>query len=111
MAAVHRHEVDVGVHEQVGFHGSAAELDLLTLIGGPDEDDVVRVLGVEVAQPVRPEGAEDPFAHHPPDLALRHASVQRIGDDELDVVNAGLGRQGEHALDDELAGIGCAHRR
>jgi hypothetical protein len=37
--------------------------------------------------------------------------MQRVGDDELDVVHAGLGREREDALEDHLARIGERHRR
>ena len=43
-------------------------------------------------------------------LGLGHAPVQGEGGDEVDVVDAGRGRQVEHRLDDPLAHVGPAHR-
>jgi len=58
-AAVHGHEVDVDVDEQVGLGGSLVDLDLLALVGGAQEGEVVRVLGVVlVQQAARLEGVD-----------------------------------------------------
>ncbi len=72
---------------------------------------VVGVLGVVVGELVRPERAEDPLADDRLDLGRGHPAVQRVGDDQLDVVDAGLGGAREDGLDDPLADVGQAHRR
>ena len=111
VAAVHRHEVDVRVDEEVGLHRALAQLDLFAAIGRTDERDVVGVLGVEVPQPVGPEGAEHALADHPLDLACGHPPVERVRGDDLDVVDAGFRRERQDALEDHLPRIGTSHRR
>ena len=44
-------------------------------------------------------------------LGLGHPPVQGEGADQLHVVDAGLGRQIEHGLDDTLADVGATHLR
>ncbi len=112
VAAVHRDEVDVDVDQQVGLGGAAADLDVLAAVGLAQVREVVAVLGVEVVQaPLRVERPEDPLADDVPQLGRRHPPVQRVGRDDLDVVDPGLGGHGQHLLDDALAHVGRAHRR
>jgi hypothetical protein len=49
-AAVHRDEVDVDVDEQVRLGGALVDLDLLALVGGAQEGEVVGVLGVVLVE-------------------------------------------------------------
>ena len=112
VAAVHRHQVDVHVDEQVALGGPLVDLDLLALGRGAQEGEVVGVLGVVVVeQAVGGEGVVDPVADGVAQLGLGHAAVQGEGGDDVDVVDAGLGRQVEHRLDDALAHVGAAHGR
>ncbi|CAB4723496.1 unannotated protein [freshwater metagenome] len=112
VAAVHRDEVDVHVDEQVGLGGPLADLDVLALVGRAQVGEVVAVLGVEVVElALRVEGAEDPLPHDVLQLRGGHPPVQRVGRDDLDVVDAGRRGQGQHLLDDPLADVGSAHRR
>jgi hypothetical protein len=60
---------------------------------------------------VRGEGLVDPVAHGVAQLRLGHAPVQGQCGDEVDVVDARLGRQVEHRLDDPLADVGAPHGR
>ena len=110
-AAVHRDDVDVHVDEQVALGGPLVDLDLLALVGGAQEGEVVGVLGVVVVeQAVGGEGVVDPVADGVAQLVLGHAPVQGEGGDELHVVDAGRGGQVEHLLDDPLADVGPLHR-
>ena len=80
--------------------------------GGAEEGQVVGVLGVVVVeQAARGEGVVDAVADGVAQLGLGHAPVQGEGGDEVDVVDAGVGGQVEHRLDDPLADVGPAHRR
>ena len=111
VAAVHGHEVDVHVDEQVALGRPLGDLDLLALVGLAEEREVVGVLGVEVVeQAVGGEGVVDPVAHRVAQLGLGHAPVQGEGGDEVDVVDAGRRGHVQHGLDDALADVGPAHR-
>ena len=56
------------------------------------------------------EGVVDPVTDGMAQLGLGHAAVQRERRDQMDVVDAGLGRQVEHGLDDALADVRSTHR-
>ena len=60
---------------------------------------------------MRREGVVDTVADRVAQLRLGHPAVQRERRDEVDVVDAGRGRQVEHRLDHPLAHVGPAHRR
>ena len=111
VAAVHRHEVDVHVHQEVGRGGPLVDLDVLALVGLAQMDEVVRVLGVVLGQqPVRRERVVDPVPERVPQLLLGHAPVQGQGGHQHHVVHAGLRRHVEHGLDHHLPDVGCLHR-
>ena len=58
--AVHGHQVDVDVDEQVRGGGPLVDLDVLALIGEPEVDELVGVLGVVLPQQAMGrEGVED----------------------------------------------------
>ena len=111
MAAVHRDEVHVHVDQQVALGRPLVDLDVFAGVGQPDVQQVVGVLGVVVGELVGPEGKEHPLADGPADLGGGHPAVQRVGDDQFDVVDAGFGRPGQDRLDDALADVGQPHRR
>ena len=62
-----------------------------------------------VEQAARGEGVVDAVADGVAQLGLGHPAVQGEGGDEVDVVDAGVGGQVEHGLDDPLADVGPAH--
>ena len=64
---------------------------------------------VLVEHAARVEGVVDAVAEHVAQLVLVHPAVQTEGGDDVDVVDAGGGRQVEHGLDDPLAVVGAAH--
>jgi hypothetical protein len=64
---------------------------------------------VVVEQAVGGEGVVDPVTDGVAQLGLGHAPVQGEGGNDVDVVDAGLGRLVEHRLDDALAHVGAAH--
>ena len=77
---------------------------------GAEVLQVVGVLGVVVVeQTPRGEGVVDAVADGVAQLGLGHPPVQGDGADEVDVVDAGVGGQVEHGLDDALADVGPAH--
>ena len=97
VAAVHGHQVDVHVDQEVRGGGPLVDLDVLALVGLAQVDQVVGVLGVVLGQKaVGGEGVVDPVAQGVAQLGLGHPAVQRQGGDQHDVVDAGLGRQVEH---------------
>ena len=70
------------------------------------------VLGIVLVQhAARVEGVEDPVAEHVAQLVVVHAAMQAERGDQVDVVDARIGRQVEHGFDDPLAGVGAAHLR
>ena len=111
VTAVHRHEVDVDVDEQIGLRGPLRDLDHLVLVRGADLHQGVLVLAVEVVEVLRPERTEDPLAHHPTDLVGGHPTVQGSGDDDLHVLDTVAGGQLDHLLEDPLPDVGQRHRR
>jgi hypothetical protein len=70
------------------------------------------VLGVEVVQlAVREERPEHPLADDVAQLVRGQPAVQRVGGDQLDVVDTGFGGHRQHRLDDPLPDVRLAHRR
>ena len=59
MSAVHGHEVDVDVDDQVGLGGPSVDLNDLRVVGLAQLDVPVGVLGVMIAKMVGPEPLED----------------------------------------------------
>ena len=110
VATIHRHQVDVDVDEEVRGGGPLVDLDVLALVGEAEMDELVGILGVVLPQQaVGGEGVEDALAQRVTKLGVGHASVQCQRRDQHHVVDAGLGRQLEDLLDDELAHVGPAH--
>ena len=110
--AVHGHQVDVDVDEQVALGGPPVDLDVLAVVGEAQVEEVVGVLGVVLGEePVGGEGVVDAVAHGVAQLGLGHPPVEGEGHDELDVVHAGLGGHVEDLLDDHLADVRPFHGR
>jgi hypothetical protein len=109
-AAVHGHDVDVHVDEQVALRGTLVDLHLFAMGGGTEKGQVVRVLGVVlVEQAPGSECVVDPVADRMAELGLGHATVQGQGGDDVHVVDAGGGCGVEDRFDDALADVGSAH--
>ena len=90
------------------MRGALVDLDVLALVGEPQVDELVGVLGVVLPQQaVGREGVEDPVAQRMTELGVGHPAVQRQRRDEHDVVHPGLRRELEHLLDHELADVGA----
>ena len=92
--AVHGHEVDVDVDEQVALGRPPVDLDVLALVGVAEVNEVGGVLGVVLPQQaVGLERVEDPISQRVAQLVLVHAAVQGERGDEHDVVDARLRRR------------------
>ena len=111
VAAVHRDDVDVHVDQQVGIGGALGELDGLAVAGLAEIDDLVRVLGVVVVEPVRVELVEDAGADGALELGRGHPAVQRERGDQMDVLDTRAVGALEHVLDHAAADVGQLHRR
>ena len=110
--AVHGHQVDVDVDQQVALGGPLVDLHVLALVGEAQVDEGVGVLGIVLGeQAVGGEGVVDAVAEGVAELGLGHPPVEGQGHDEGHVVHAGLGRHVEHLLDDHLADVGPLHGR
>ena len=111
VTAVHRHQVDVEIEQQVRFGGALAEPHFLVVVGLAQHHHFGAVLGVEIVQPVGPVSLERPLADHPANLILGHAAMQRIGDNQVNVVNAIIGQRLQHHVKHPLAQVGALHLR
>ena len=112
VAAVHGHEVDVDVDDEVALGSPLAELHVLAVGGLAEHHHAVGVLGVVVVEAARRgEGVVDAVADGMAQLVLGHPPVDGQRSDEVHVVDAGLCGQVEDSLDDPLTDVGPAHRR
>jgi hypothetical protein len=111
-AAVHRDQVDVDVDQQVALGGPLVHLDLFAVRRLAEVGQLLRVLGVVlVQQTARGECVVHAVADGVAQFGLGHPSVQGEGGDDVHVVDATLGGEVEHGLDDALADVGAAHLR
>ena len=111
MAAVHGHEVVVEVDEEVALGCAPVDAKDFLVSRLADCDHPVGVFGVVVVEAFGPELFEDARADHALDLPLGHASVERDGDDEVNVVNAVGVQEVEKDFERGLTDVGRAHRR
>ena len=109
--AVHRHQVDVQVDEQVGVDGAPRQPHFLAVIGLAEHRELGAILGVEVVQPVRPVLLERALADYAADFRFRHPAMQRRRDHQVHVVDAVVGQRLQHLVEQALADIGPAHLR
>ena len=111
-AAVHGHQVDVHVHQQVALRGPAVHGDQLVVVGAAQLHHAVGVLGVVVVErALRGEGVEHPLAQGVAQLVVGHPAVQGQSRDQVHVVHPRGGRHVEDLLDDPLADVGAPHGR
>ena len=111
VSAVHRHQVDVHVHDQIALGRAFIDLDLFALLGLADEREVRAILRVVVVERLRVERAVHPLPHRALQLRRRHTPVQRKRGDDLDVVHAGARGGLEHVLHDAPADVRRLHLR
>ena len=110
--AVHGHQVDVDVDQQIRRGGPLVDLNVLTPLRLAQMDQVLRVLGVVLGeQSVGRKRVVHPMSERVTQLVLGHPSMQGQRRHQHHVVNAGVRRHVEHGLDDHLADVGCLHRR
>ena len=109
---VHGGEVDVHVDQQVALGRPAVDLDVLTVVGDPEVDEVRPILGVVLhQQAVGGEGLENAVAESVAELRIGHPAVQSERCDQHDIVDARVRRQVEDRFDNPLAHVGGAHGR
>ena len=111
VSAVHRHQVDVHVHDQIALGRAFIDLDLFALLGLADEREVRAILRVVVVERLRVERAVHPLPHRALQLRRRHTPVQRKRGDDLDVVHACARGGLEHVLHDAPADVRRLHLR
>ena len=109
--AVHRHQVDVQVDEQVGLDRAPRQPHFLAMIGLAKHRKLGAILGVEVVEPVRPVLLERALTNDTANLRFRHPPMQRGRDHEMNVVNPVVGQRLQHLVEQALANVGPAHLR
>ncbi len=111
VSAVHGHQVDVDVDQQVAFGGTLVDLDVLPLVGEAQVNQGVGVFGIVLGQQsVGGKGVVDPVTDCVTELRLGHSTVEGKGHDESDVVHAGIGSHVEYLLDHHLSDVRPFHR-
>ena len=111
VAPVHGDEVDVQVDDEVGFGRPPVHPHRLPVPGPAELHDPPRILGVVVVIPRRVKRLVDRRADHAPHLGLGHLPVERVRDDEVDIVHAVVAQELEHHLERRLAHVRRRHRR
>ncbi len=110
VAAIHGDKVDVDVDDEVALGCPLVELHGLAVWCLAQHDHAVGVLCVMVVQEsLGGECVIDAVAHGVAEFVLGHAPVQGEGCDQVDVIDAGLGGDVEHGLDDPLADVRPTH--
>ena len=111
MPAIHRHQVDVEIDDQVGIGGALGEPDILAMIGLAHHRQLGAIFGVEVVEAIRPKLLERFFADHAANFRFSHAPMQRSSDDEVHIVDAVIRQRLHHLVEQAFANVGTAHRR
>ena len=109
--AVHRHQVDVQINEQVRLGRAPRQPHFLAMIGLAEHRQLGAIFRVEVVEPVRPVLLERALANDAANLGLRHPPMQRRRDHEVHVVDAVVGQRLQHLVEQALADVGPAHLR
>ena len=91
MTAVHGNQIDVDINDEIAFTCSPIDSENLAVLRCAEIDQAVGVLGIVAVIAIGIEVFMDLRAHHPPHLGLRHLSMQRVSDDQMDIVNAMVG--------------------
>ncbi len=111
MPAVHRHQVDVQINDEVRFRRAPRQPDFFLMLGLAEHREFGAILSVEIVEPVGPVLLECALAHDASDLRLGHAAMKRSGDHQVDVVDAVIGQRLEHLIEQPLANVRPAHLR
>ena len=111
VASVHGDEVHVQVDDEVRLGGLARDAHLLVHLGLAQFHDPARLLGVVVRVAVRVVGVENLASYHPLHFLRRHPPVERVGDEQVDVVHARIGEQVEDDLQHDLPHVRRPHGR
>ena len=75
-AAIHRHQVDIDVDQQVGFRRPPVDAHVLAVLGDAKLDHAAGRLGIVVVELVRIILPENAAAHGVPDLERLHAPME-----------------------------------
>ena len=108
---VHRHKREVDVDDEVGLGRAPVQRHLLAGRRLADVDVVLRVLAVVLVETVGVERREDPLSDDVAQLVLGHASVEAKRGDDVQIVDAGLGRHVDDLLHHQLPHVRRRHRR
>ena len=101
--AVHRHEVDVHIDEQVALGRVAVDLDILPVGSKAEVDEIRGILGVMLQEePTGRECLEHAVAEGMAQLGIGHATVKGKRSNQHDVIDPCLGRKVQDRLDDAL---------
>ena len=109
--AVHRHQVDVQINQQVGLRGAPRQPYFLAMLGLAEHRQLGAIFRVEVVQPIGPVLLEGALANDAADLRFGHAAMQRGRDHQVHIVNAIIGKRLQHLVEKALADVGPAHLR
>ena len=109
VAAIHRHQVDVDVDQQVGLGRATVDAHLFAKLGLAKLHDAVGVVPVMAVQVVGIVRVKDCPTHAPADLERFHATVERIGDDDLDIGDARLFKHFQQDREHGLAQVRPVH--
>src|SRR5687768_11742855 len=88
MTAVHGHEVNVAIYKQVTFGRPAIKHQWLFVPRFPDLDETFSPLSVMVVITVWVVLIENPRSDHALHFPFRHFPVQRISNDNVNIINA-----------------------
>ncbi len=110
VAAVHGHEVDIDVDDEVALARAPVDADFLPVARLAETHETVGLFGVVAVVTIGIERVCDFTTHHPAHLGFGHLPMEGVGNDDVDVVDAVVGQKLEHYFERGLTGIGGHHR-
>jgi hypothetical protein len=108
VTAIHRHKIEVYVDEQITFSCATIEIKHLLALGFANLHHSIGPFGVVVVVTVRVIVIEDSLTSHSFHFPFGHLSMERIGDDDVDIVNTVTRQHVHNNLENCLANVGVA---